>query len=816
MTGPLDRLLRLDSLRLGQEGVEFAFERPLPEWGWAIAAIAAGMLAWWSYRRLEGPTWWRAFLGSARALLLILLVLLIAGPKLTRQNEIEEPDWVLVMLDRSASMTIPDAPTPGADPADPDTQRITREQQLREAIEASAQTWRELADQRTVLWLGFDGGAYDLPERAGAWEDGRIGVELAQPVGRRTTIGRALEQALRRAAARPLSGVVVISDGRSLDEPTRSTLRRLQAERIPVFTLPLGSDEPLQDLAVRRADAPPVAFTDDIVPVEVEIERIGGPPDQPHGATVRLVDTATDAVLDERRYDADEPLQRLTLSAVSSEPGRAQWEVRIEPDGPDLIEQNNSMQLAVELVDRPLRVVYFDGYPRWEQRYLKNILLRERSVSSSSLILSPGRRFLQEGDVILDAIPTSPGQWGDFDVIILGDLRAESFSSRQLEQIREQVATRGTGLIWIAGEGPTPQGWRGSPLEDLLPFRLTERPDAPISAWQDEVTMTPTAQAERLGVLRLADPDRDGAWWPPALSDPATGWSRLRWAHRIDPALLKPAAEVLALAVPVYDTADPAPLVVSMRYGAGRVLYVGTDEIWRWRYGRGEFLPERFWVQMIRLLGRESLARTGVPARLETSPRRAEADQPVRIAVELFDQLLIDSAQPDLTVSIQRTADPRGFAVDDPDQPTPDPEPPITLQLRPERRPGPGVEQADAARTFAATWLPVQSGLYRIEVTDPALAAADLQTEVEIWLPDDELRRPETDHALLARLSEETGGAILTPDQLRELPELLPNRRLRILAPPDEHPLWDTPLALLLVITLLTAEWVGRRLIRLV
>ena len=62
-------------------------------------------------------------------------------------------------------------------------------------------------------------------------------VELADPVGRRTDLNRAIEQALKKAAARPLSGVVVLSDGRSIDEPSRALLRRLEAEKIPVFTV---------------------------------------------------------------------------------------------------------------------------------------------------------------------------------------------------------------------------------------------------------------------------------------------------------------------------------------------------------------------------------------------------------------------------------------------------------------------------------------------------------------------------------------------------------------------------------------------------
>ena len=80
--------------------------------------------------------------------------------------------------------------------------------------------------------------------------------------------------------------------------------------------------------------------------------------------------------------------------------------------------------------------------------------------------------------------------------------------------------------------------------------------------------------------------------------------------------------------------------------------------------------------------------------------------------------------------------------------------------------------------------------------------------------PDDELRRPETDHGLLADLASSTAGRVLDPADLDRLPELLPNRSVRTLNPLTER-IWDTPLFFGLVLLLATLEWVGRKVIRL-
>ena len=106
-------LLGLERLSPSDAGVEFGFAHALPLWAWALVALAAVAVAWRSYTRLDGARWARFGLGLLRSALLVLLALLIAGPRLTRTHEIEEKDWVLVLVDRSASMNIRDAAETG-------------------------------------------------------------------------------------------------------------------------------------------------------------------------------------------------------------------------------------------------------------------------------------------------------------------------------------------------------------------------------------------------------------------------------------------------------------------------------------------------------------------------------------------------------------------------------------------------------------------------------------------------------------------------------------------------------------------------------
>jgi uncharacterized membrane protein len=789
MTNPVIRwLLDLDVIPADAAGLRLVWERPWPAWIWAALVLVAAALAVWSYSRLAGNLRGRVVLAVTRFALVIVVLVVISGPMLELPRETVEEDWVLMLVDRSASMSIADV----GGGEDPQADRLSRDEQLRRLLREHEATWRRLAASRHVVWLGFHDGAFDLAGPDAPEAQAGMPVALTEPDGRRTRLNAALEQALQRAAARALSGVVVFSDGRTTDPPTRASIRRLRSDKVGVFTVPLGSPRPLGDLAIRRVDAPRRAFVRDEVPVVVELDQLGALTTV-DGAVVRLLDDTAGAGRELARAElGPEAAGRdsVTLTAEPQLAGEATWRVVVETEPPDLIRDNNVKTFLIELVDRPLRVLFVEGYPRWEYRYLKNLMIRERSIESSVMLVSADRDFAQEGNQPITRLPRSPEEFAPFDVIVLGDVAASFFSPEQLEMIRDHVAVRGAGLLWIGGERHMPRSFSGTVLADLLPVRGS----LALPAIGVPVNMTPTPLAEHLGLLRLADEAEGG--WPRELSDPGSGWSLLYWAQRVEPGQLKPTAEVLARTAREFRGAQ-LPLVVQMRYGAGQVIYVATDEIWRWRYGQGELLPERFWVQILRRLGRESLSGSEEAATLDVSPRRLTTSQVMRIDLELLDAQLLQESRPEIPAVLE----------------TVEGTPVAELELRRVAEPPSSVEGSRVR--FATTYRPGVAGRFRVRVDDPAFGGMRLEVPVEVFTPEDELRRPDTDHELLAAMSAETGGAVLGPEALGRLDRLLPNRSVRTINPLTER-IWDTPLVFGLVLLLLTCEWVGRKVIRLV
>src|SRR5262249_30983897 len=111
------------------------------------------------------------------------------------------------------------------------------------------------------------------------------------------------------------------------------------------------------------------------------------------------------------------------------------------------------------------------------------------------------------------------------------------------------------------------------------------------------VTLTPMGQ-ETPFLQMEAEADQSAARWA---SLPRHFWGLVGRA--------KPGATTLAyVAEPIApddkrkaeERERDLGLIVRQNYGFGRVLFVGLDSTWRWRYKTGDTYHHRFWGQAIR------------------------------------------------------------------------------------------------------------------------------------------------------------------------------------------------------------------------
>jgi len=775
------------------DAIRIVFDRPIPSWGWFLITVAALAVGVWSYRRLstgskQSSRLFRGVLTMLRASTLVLLAFLIAGPSLRFERTRVERDRLVVLVDRSLSMSIQDGPS-----------GESRDVQAKATLQAARSMFETVARTKDIDFVGFAGGAFSLPTQLGnalsqndvdrrlssdasSTENSanvvrEIVPDLGEPFGDRTDLDGALRQALARSSGRPVSAVLVLSDGRSAVPISTGVLRGFERDSVPVHAVALGSSKRLGDAAILSASSPARAFIRDRVPVEVRVDRGGVDRD----LIVRIVDTSTGAEIARKGVPREEGGEEVSvvIDAVSNDVGARTWRAEIVADQSDLVRENDARDFAVEFVDRPLRVLYVEGSSRWEYRYFKNLLIREKDVDSSIMLLSADRDFAQEGNLPISRLPRTREEFANYDLFIIGDVPSGFFSPDQLAIIRSEVTDRGAGLLWIGGERNTPASWESTPLADLVPFK----PPFALDPRVGSSLMQPTPAAARFGVLRLNDED-DG--WPDALADRTLRWPQLRYVQEIPRSQLKPTAEVLAVAESVGPAAgDSSPAVLRMRFGAGDVIYVATDEIWRWRYGQGERYPERFWVPLVRLLSREAIANGDAAAELAVAPSRVVPGASTVVSLRIVDE---ESAEKTPTIIPVDILDQSGTPV-------------ARVELT---RDGP-----DASAVFT----PERTGRFTAVADDPSFGR--VETSFEVVRADDELRRGDTDHQALSDLALRTGGRMHDSQSLQGLAEVLP-LRARETDESVERSIWDTWLALTALLLLLALEWSGRRLLRLV
>jgi len=797
----LDGLFGLDrSMSLGEENTAVGWAYPLPGWAWLLIVLAAFAIAHGSYARMEGARWARFGLATFRALLLIALAVLLAGPTVVRTDLTPEADWLLVMVDRSASMTFADTQVDG--------NAISRDQALRDALQKQLDLFGEdqLGQTRNIVWFGYDREAYPIDPPSGE-------ALFNDPSVQATNLRTALDQVLQAAAGRTISGVVLFGDGQSPQPTGDATVEKLARQDIPVFSVPLGSAQPRLDLAVQRVDAPVSAFAGDLVPLTVTVRRQDIAPGEdeavnidPSQVVVRLIDEDTGDIVDERTLEEqgfDSPVRLQAQSELAGElnlRAEVSYEGSVQAVQSEIATSNNSRSVSIAMVDRPLKVLYVDRV-RWEYKFLVPMLKREESIDSSILLVDAERGFVQEGDTPLSRFPLTAEEIRPYDVIVIGDVHPRFFSDQQLALIREHVATRRAGLLWIGGDRHTPNLYAGTDLELLLPMTTPSAVGRLVPAEGLAVPIAPTPAAEELNLLRLSLKRGDAAGSP--LAEWPTNLPPFRWAQ--DLGTLRPGSRALAHALGMVDptTGEPSPLVVLYRFGGGEVIYVGTDETFRWRKVGGEVYFEQFWIQLMRKLGRTRLQQIDDRARFVVSPTAVDLGATQLVELTIDDPALIRSAPQSVGVKV--------FAQNPADED--DLQEVGEVELRPSGFQGD--LDSGARAVYQANWRSDRPGRFVLRVSEPLLDALALQAPAEVRDPAQELARAATDHDRLIRLASGTGGAVIELNNLAQLESLVPDRS-RELTSETRQPLTNTLVALLVLLGLLTLEWALRRGLKLV
>lgn len=605
-----------------------------------------------------------------------------------------------------------------------------------------------------------------------------------------------------------LQGIVLFTDGRqTVTSDAAAEAARLGSLEIPVYCVPVGSILSPRDLSVAAVEVPQSVFVNDSAQVQVTFTASGFVGDN---ITVTLKKDGT--VVDQRMVTVAADSFEAEFEIPTDEVGNHEYQVSTDVQAGELREDNNNRDFTVSVVDNKARVLLVEGDARWEFRYLKNALERDQRVELSTILFGQpwlqllNRTFL---DRELPEAAELREKLANTDILIVGDAGPQELPEIFWQTVDRAVADDGLTLMIVPGRRHMPHQFASPALARLLPVTdtrqlLAERvqpslPDAPPTVFR----LQPTAAAADLTLFDLSSgQETDGGGMS---IDRLPGHP---WAATGTP---KPIASVWAeVQVDGSEMASTSmAAVVHQYYGFGQVVWFGVDSTWRWRRRVGDKWHHRFWGQVVRWAARNKSAAGNDQVRMTVSDVIIEEGEGVDISARWNPRLVPQLKDAVVEVLVEPIT---GSESDQPadssavNSSAPNSEPARRLPL----------ESADAApERFQARLSGLKAGSYRLrlsvsdarfQLNEPIEAELIVQRRLST-----ELANISCNREFLTQLATATGGKLLEPWQLSELPQLLrPQDTSENVV--QEQTLWDHWGILLVFFVLLTAEWIIRKL----
>lgn len=702
------------------------------------AAALVSVLVWKGSRLRPAQL---AAVGVLQLLIVAVALLMLWQPALVTERLVSGENAVAVMLDTSSSMaTVEDGAT-----------RMAKAQSL-----LLDDPLEEIEQIYTVLPYGFAGRA----ERLSSFEQ-----EAIPEPGAATNLGPSLLQALRESSSASLGAVILLSDGADNSGLiSQAQLDEIAAYGVPVHTVGVGRERMPEDLELTEVVLPPKALPGTTLSARVNIHH-----DQGGTARVKVYDGDTFLSSHDVPLDASRDTTMAYIDVEVAEPGQMDLRFTLDPLPGERHLANNTRASVVDVPESQYRILYMEGEPRWEYKFMRRALEDDPSIRLTSLLRVTPNKYYRQGiddpEELADGFPTQSQELYRYDALIIGSMEAAEFTEEQQTLIRDFVSERGGTLMMLAGLNGLGQGaWGETVLNEILPARLSSE-DIPLTREKASVALSSSGRLSPL--LQLADDDEENArLWSelPEVAD-YQGMGRLR-----------PAATQL-LGVRAGDRT--LPLLVNQPYGRGQTFILATGGTWRWQMSLPveDLRHETFWRQLARGL----VANAPRPFELTTNVQEGE----IQVRAEIRDPEAEENQNLAVTAAVSGGGG-ESFS--------------LNLQ------PVPGEPGA-----FATAFAPRGSGLYSIE-------AISLRGDEPVQSTTTALRYEEGEEAfglrqnrpLLERLAEATGGRYWRPEQWDELPEAISYSNAGI-TERDIRYLWDAPFFFLVLVLLKAAEWLLRR-----
>lgn len=614
-------------------------------WFFLVIAASLAICALWLYRRELrnlglGITAW--ILPTLRALAIFLIVLTLAEPAIERRHREGEPGHVHVLIDGSNSMSINDSSSEANTNARNRFQRavdslVTPDSGLIDQLsdQFDISIWRLDPEGNALLWKTSLASSEDASVSSPTWQPNEFGPQTALGDGLSQLSQRLTDQNNEEITTAAQSTIVLMSDGQSnFGSSTESSADQLSKLNISVNSIGFGPEQQTSDLVLKAFEVPGRLFKTDQLSGRLILADL-----LPKGTDFDVQLTLEESVVWQKSLKAYGEFQREVrfdlavseLYAIAQQklPSGVQYNTlpmkltaKLIASSNELNQDNNVLDAYLSVGASKAKILLVDGRSRWETRYVKNLFSRDPAWQIQVLV----------GDSVeQQALPQSRADWQQYHLVILGDIPAEKLNTSFQEGLVDFV-NRGGGMIISDGARQHLHHSDYSALLPLLPVRIlngSQRESSAATNEDEKWTSQLNSVGRQLHAFNLTKQESTSVGEKIGNSEL---WKQLPGLEFIQSVSLKPGSEVQVEAT---RKGQVQPLIVSQRFGAGQVLYLASDETWRWRYKVADELHQKLWNQMARWIIRKPMSVESEYLSLDTGSARYTPGQPVEIRAAL-------------------------------------------------------------------------------------------------------------------------------------------------------------------------------------
>jgi len=713
-----------------------------------LVAAVGGILVWRTAVKCRFTV--RVLMTAMRTLALACLGLIALNIGQWRyENYGKESEWA-VLVDRSVSMTTPDA---GGKPRWDEAKRMVRQIKTAagEAVKTKVYTFTdqlEVAPVADISALAADGATTDIIQAG------------------RNILSR------YRSGDKKLAGIILISDGRQIVPARQSDLGiACRSQEAPIFVLPVGGMVVKKDLSIAAVRRQYVSFIGQKLKIGAVVRNEG----LGNISTGVLLMNASGAVLATQKVDVAEggsaPVQ---FEVLPDKRGYYEYSMKVPAWQGEDNENNNMTVTGVAVLKDKMRVFVAEGTPGWDSKFLIQLLRKQANMDVTSVYRLSADRFLtvetdasKTSETKASVFPDSPDKLSKYDILVLGKGSEYFLNPARIALVSDFVREQGGCLIYARGKS---YSTRFPEIEFLEPVTWGEPVSTPFY-------FQPTAAGENVGLFGDILPGQQDPVWKKM--------PQLQVANRCSG--LKGFSQVIVDGVFQVAGKDVAfPLVVSQRYGKGMIVVMNAEGIWQWDFFPSSSDSSRIYKEMWMQLMQWGVTYSEFLPGQEYSVRLSET-----------------SVLPDtpVYVRVSRRGAARTASV------------PVVRVLQDEKvvQEIPAVAVADADNRWNTVLSFGKPGTYRVELGGIPEAGGGPCAVLMVKTPPAEKENLCADPAFLQKLADDSGGGVIKEENLAGILKPVEKVVTTDVSKAVWVPLWDKGWILAFILLCLSVEWFVRR-----